>query len=102
MKILIEECRYDPKVREGVLPRDKLLLTDDKIKVEHVGYFRSAACDDFVFFLPKVVLEPKKMPDGSEADRVLCTKDNPFGWSPEEMIDPEKLADNGKHALGQR
>lgn len=102
MKILIEECRYDPKVLEGVLPRDKLLLTDDKVKIEHVGYFRSAACDDFVFFLPKVVLEPKKMPDGTEADRVLCTKDNPLGWSPDEIIDPEKLAENAGHALGQR
>ena len=49
MRILIEECRYDPKVLEGVLPRDRLLLTDEKVKVEHVGYFRSAECDDFVF-----------------------------------------------------
>ena len=102
MKILIEECRYDAEVLKGVLPHDKLLMTDNKIKIEHVGYFRSSECDDFVFFLPKVVLEPKTMPNGVEEDRVLCTQANPNGWSPEEIMDPEKLADDKNHPLGQR
>ena len=102
MKILIEECRYDPKALEGVLPRDRLPLTDEKIKIEHVGYFRSAACDDFVFFLPKVVLESKTMPNRREEDRVLCTKENEYGWSPEEIINLDALVDNDGTAKGQR
>lgn len=96
MRILIEECRYDPKVLEGVLPHDRLLLTDEKVKVEHVGYFRSAACDDFVFFLPKVVLEPKEI-NGEKVDRVFCTAARPNGFSPEALINPETaLAEDGQ------
>ena len=102
MKILIEECRYDPKVLEGVLPKNRLPLTDEKVKIEHVGYFRSAACDDFVFFLPKVVLEPKIMPNGRKEDRVLCTKENEYGWSPEEIVNLDVLVDKCENALGQR
>ena len=101
MRILIEECRYDPKVLEGVLPRDRLLLTDEKVKVEHVGYFRSAACDDFVFFLPKVVLEPKVI-DGEKVDRVFCTAARPLGFSPEALIDPETAVAEDGHGLEER
>ena len=101
MRILIEECRYDPKVLEGVLPRDRLLLTDEKVKVEHVGYFRSAECDDFVFFLPKVVLEPK-MIDGEKVDRVFCTAARPLGFSPEALIDPETAVAEDGHGLEER
>ena len=101
MRILIEECRYDPKVLEGVLPRDRLLLTDEKVKVEHVGYFRSAECDDFVFFLPKVVLEPKVI-DGEKVDRVFCTAARPLGFSPEALIDPETAVAEDGHGLEER
>ena len=101
MRILIEECRYDPKVLEGVLPRDRLLLTDEKVKVEHVGYFRSAASDDFVFFLPKVVLEPKVI-DGEKVDRVFCTAARPLGFSPEALIDPEMAVAEDGHGLEER
>ncbi len=99
MKILIEECRYDPNVLEGVLPRDRLMLTDDKVKVENVGYFRSADSDDFVFFLPKVVLKPVEI-GGRTIDRVFCTAENPEGLSPEEIIDPVTAVEKGK--LGER
>lgn len=87
---------------EGVLPQNRIPLTDEKVKIEHVGYFRSAACDDFVFFLPKVVLESKKMPDGKMEDRVFCTKENEYGWSPEELINLDELAASGKPPLGRR
>ena len=40
MKILVEECAYDPVLLKGVLPEGRLLLTGDKVKIEHVGYFR--------------------------------------------------------------
>lgn len=101
MKILVEGCSYDPKVLEGVLPRDRHLLLGERPVVEYVGYFRSSACDDFVFFLPKVVLEPKKMQDGSWQDRVLCTKSNPYGLSPEDLIDLDKAIKDGKE-IGEK
>lgn len=53
MKILVDECAYDPILLKGVLPEGCLLLTEGKVKIEHIGYFRSAMCDDFLFFLPK-------------------------------------------------
>ena len=34
MKILVEECSYDPAVLKGVLPEGRLLLTGDKVKIE--------------------------------------------------------------------
>ena len=36
---------------------------------ENVGYFRNPECDDFVFFLPKVLLEKV---DGIDGDRVFA------------------------------
>ena len=82
MKILVEECAYDPALLKGVLPEGRLLLTGGKVKIEHVGYFRSAACDDFVFFLPKVVLEPKTdMSTGVTANLVLGK------YRPEDLVD---------------
>lgn len=101
MRILIEECRYDPKLLEGILPRDRLLLTDEKVKVEHVGYFRSAECDDFVFFLPKVVLEPREI-NGETVDRVFCTSEHPNGFAPEALIDPETAVSDDGGRLGER
>ena len=101
MRILIEECRYDPKLLEGILPRNRLLLTDEKVKVERVGYFRSAECDDFVFFLPKVVLEPKEI-NGETVDRVFCTSEHPNGFAPEALVDPETAVSDDGGRLGER
>lgn len=71
MKIFFEGYSYDPEVVRDALPDSKLLLTNEKVKIEHVGYYRSPACDDFVFFLPKVLLEPVRI-DGRTEDRVFC------------------------------
>ena len=103
MKILIEGCDYGPEVLRGVFPDKKLLqFPESKIKVEYVGYFRSAECDDFVFFLPKVVLESKLMPDGFKEDRVLCTTENPLGWSVEEVVDLDATLAKEKNGKGKR
>ncbi len=101
MKLLVEGCSYDPKVLVGVLPEGRLMLTGEKVLVEHVGYFRSAACDDFVFFLPKVVLQPMKMPDGTTQDRVLCSQTCPLGLAPEDVIDLDKAIKDGK-GIGEK
>lgn len=79
MRLLVEECRYDPEVLKGVLPDSRLLLTNEKVKIEYVGYLRSAACDDFVFFLPKVILEPK------DGQNLILGK-----YTPEQVIDLDK------------
>ena len=97
MKLLIEGYSYRPEDVKGVLPDDTLWTPDQKVRIEYVGYFHNPQCRDFVFFLPKVLLEPRKI-DGVEADRVFCTKDVPDGFAPEEIIDPERLA----HASGGR
>lgn len=94
MKIFIEGYSYDPEVVRNVLPDSKLLLTDEKVKIEHVGYYRSPDCDDFVFFLPKVLLEPVEI-DGREEDRVFCAWKRTDGETRElvHSIRPEDIID---------
>ncbi len=91
MKVLIEGYSYDPAVVKNILPESRFLLTDKKAKIENVGYYRNPECDDFVFFLPKVLLEPVKMADGSEEDRVFSRKDEQGhvveSLSPEDIVD---------------
>ncbi len=96
MKILIEGCAYSPEVVRGVLPEKRLLLTDEKVVIENVGYFRNPECDDFVFFLPKVLLEKV---EGVAGDRVFVVKGDPLlahGFTPEEIIDPEAVMPDGR------
>ena len=42
MKILIEGYSYSPKDVRNVLPEKRLLLTDEKVVIEDVGYFRNS------------------------------------------------------------
>ncbi len=96
MKILIEGCSYSPEAVKNVLPEKRLLLTDEKVTIENVGYFRNPECDDFVFFLPKVLLEKV---DGIDGDRVFAVKGDPAlsqGFAPEEIIDPEAVTQDGR------
>ena len=98
MKILIEGYSYSPEVVKNVLPEKRLLLTDEKVTIENVGYFRNSECDDFVFFLPKVLLEQIEI-DGEKRDRVFAVKDNSAmarGFAPEEIIDPERATPDGR------
>ena len=98
MKILIEGYSYSPKVVKNILPEKRLLLTDEKVTIENVGYFRNSECDDFVFFLPKVLLEQIEI-DGEKRDRVFAVKDDPamvMGFAPEEIIDPEGATPDGR------
>lgn len=105
MKILVEGCSYDPEVLKGVLPKDRLLLTREKVKVENVGYFRSSTCNDFVFFLPKVLLEPIKI-NGKEEDRIFRIKkpdgELDDGFRPEEIVNPEQAKNASGKPLGTR
>ena len=96
MKILIEGCSYSPEAVKNVLPEKRLLLTDEKVTIENVGYFRNPECDDFVFFLPKVLLEKV---DGIDGDRVFAVKGDPVlsqGFAPEEIVDPEAVTPDGR------
>ncbi len=81
MKILIEGYRYCPEDVQGVLPEEQILLTDEKVKIDYVGYFRNPKCDDFVFFLPKVLL--------NEKDRVFGSAAGEDGFRPEEILRPD-------------
>lgn len=94
MKILIEGCSYAQEDVKNILPEERFLLTDEKVTIEHVGYFRSSKCDDFVFLLPKVLLEKV---DG--VDRAFVNKHDPLlanGFSPKELIDPEQTFADGR------
>lgn len=89
MKILIEEHAYDRKVVENLLPAWlQPPPCEDSYKVEHVGYYRNSTAEggDFIFFLPKVLMEQ----DG----RVFKIPGDPRladGFTPEELIDPSAL-----------
>lgn len=77
-----------------------MLLTGEMVTIENVGYFRSPVCNDFVFFLPKVLLEKV---DGISGDRVFVVKNDPLlskGFSPEELIDPDVRLPDGRE-LGE-
>lgn len=81
---------------KNILPEKHLLLTDDKVTIENVGYFRNSECNDFVFFLPKVLLERI---EGVNGDRVFAIKGDPQmnnGFAPEEIIDPENITPDGR------
>jgi hypothetical protein len=97
VKILVEGHAYAPEIVENVLPSGRILLSNGKVAVENVGYYRSAACGDFVFFLPKVVLAPVRGEDGCTEDRAFCTRaeDGTFrgGFLPEALVDPETALD---------
>lgn len=107
MRVLVEGYSYSKEDVKGVLPEGKLLLTRGKVKIEHVGYYRSAACDDFVFFLPKVVLENVDCKDTKgnpvKGDRVFCKWQKKDGglvlessFAPEELLDLT-VDEDGKH-----
>lgn len=88
MKVLIEGYSYPPEVVANALPGNRIFLTNNKVPVEYVGYYHNArstvsANDDFVFFLPKVVL--------NKDDRVFVSAANPQGFSPEEIVDPDNV-----------
>ena len=99
MKILIEEYGYDKEVVRNALPENHIFLTNGKVKIEYVGYYHNANStkngnDDFVFFLPKVVLD--------KDNRVFKTTENPLGFSPEEIVDPDNVKRNGGQKLDDR
>lgn len=100
MKILIEEYAYSPEDVRNALPDGRIMLTDEKIKIEHVGYYHNSNStkeqnDDFVFFLPKVLL--------NEKGRVFAPASDPNGgFAPEEIIDPEKVNETKALTDGQK
>lgn len=109
MRVLVEGYSYAKEDVKGVLPEGKLLLTRGKVKIEHVGYYRSAACDDFVFFLPKVVLETVDCEDVNgnrvKGDRVFCKwkkQDDKLllesSYAPEALLDLT-VDENGDHRI---
>jgi len=97
MKVLIEGYDYDPEVVKTALPDNHLFLADKKIKIEYVGYYHNARGangknEDFVFFLPKVVL--------NKHNRIFAPADSKDGgFSPEDIVDPDDIA--GGHSLDE-
>ena len=89
MKILVEEYAYDKEVVRNVLPESHVFLTNGKVKIEYVGYYHNANStaegkDDFVFFLPKVVL--------NKYNRVFADENDAIGgFSPEDILDPDNV-----------
>ena len=51
MKILIEGYSYSPEDVRNVLPEKRLLLTDEKVVIENVGYFRNSKLMSLSFLL---------------------------------------------------
>lgn len=99
MKILIEGYGYDREVVQNALPGNHLFLTNNKVNIEYVGYYHNARStkegnDDFVFFLPKVVL--------NKDNRVFVTRENPLGFAPEEIVDPDNVKTSDGRALDKR
>ena len=83
MKVLIEGYYYDPAVLEREQVTDGLIEyhrrpSDGYVCYNYVGHVYSPMLKDYIFFLPKVVLEEKGT-DGADDDRV-------FGEKPEDII----------------
>lgn len=93
MKILIEEHSYEKEQVDGLVPEGKLLLTNGKYKVENVGYYRGTmpGREDFIFFLPKVLLEKDGRVFKIPGDPKLAN-----GFKPEEIIDPDAVMADGR------
>lgn len=100
MKVLIEGYSYPQADVINALPEDRIFFADadGKIKIDYVGYYRSPKINDFVFFLPKVLLEQH----GGQ-DYVFCRWQDPIrrtgfisGLRPEEIIDLN-LREDGTH-----
>ena len=83
MKVLIEGYYYDPAVLEREQVTDGLIEyhrrpSDGFVCYNYVGHVYSPKLKDYIFFLPKMVLEEKSKEDESD-DRV-------FGEKPEDII----------------
>ena len=83
MKVLIEGYYYDPAVLEREQVTDGLIEyhrrpSDGFVCYNYVGHVYSPKLKDYIFFLPKVVLEEKRKEDDGD-DRV-------FGEKPEDII----------------
>ena len=83
MKVLIEGYYYDPAVLEREQVTDGLIEyhrrpSDGFVCYNYVGHVYSPMLKDYIFFLPKVVLEEKGT-EGVDDDRV-------FGEKPEDII----------------
>ncbi len=83
MKVLIEGYYYDPAVLEREQVTDGLIEyhrrpSDGYVCYNYVGHVYSPLLKDYIFFLPKVVLEEKGT-EGVDDDRV-------FGEKPEDII----------------
>ena len=81
MKILIEGYYYDPAILEREQVADGLIeyhrrVSDGYVCYNYVGHLYSPKLKDYIFFLPKVVLEEKSK---DEEDRL-------FGEKPEDII----------------
>lgn len=99
MKLLIEGYPYKNHKPGGLeydtlqgLVNDIELESNNPVSVPYVGYFYSKTCNDVVFCLPKVVLTGGKKDDENETV---------FGFSPEKLIDFEKLIDADKQDDGK-
>lgn len=99
MKLLIEGYPYknhkpgslEYNTLQGLV-NDIELESNNPVSVSYVGYFYSKTCNDVVFCLPKVVLT------GGQKDGKSETV---FGFSPEKLIDFEKLVDADKQDNGK-
>ena len=83
MKVLIEGYYYDPAMLEREQVTDGLIEyhrrpSDGFVCYNYVGHVYSPKLKDYIFFLPKVVLEEKRKEDDGD-DRV-------FGEKPEDII----------------
>ncbi len=99
MKLLIEGYPYknhkpgslEYNTLQGLV-NDIELESNNSVSVSYVGYFYSKSCNDLVFCLPKVVLTGREN-DGED--------ETVFGFSPEKLIDFEKLVDADKQDNGK-
>ncbi len=97
MKILIEGYYYDPAILNREQVTDGLIeyhrrVSDGFVCYNYVGHVYSPKLKDYIFFLPKVVLEER---EGEEDDKV-------FGEKPENIIsitDKDSKLDNAERGF---
>ena len=104
MRILVEEHKYPLALVKDDLWDGISADPDGTVTFNYVGYFYNAERKDCVLLLPRVLLEDVRNGAGCSEERMFVEHASDgvetfHGYTPEEIIDPDKKNDNGEYLV---